>query len=82
MIPFIFIGSYKIGGLLLQNPSNLTIDKIKTILAAKEGLWASVKVLFENVWQYAIGAFALGTLAALVFGVLSYEVLAITRVRH
>ena len=79
MIPFILIGSYRLGGLLLNKPANLTIETIKTILAAKEGIWSAIRLIFENLWQYAVGAFILAGCAAIIFGIGSYLLLSFFR---
>jgi len=82
MIPFIFVGSYQLGGLLMSNPSTMSVEKIKTILAAEEGLWASIQLLFDDIWQYAIGAFSLATLTAVILGMISFLILSIFRKRR
>lgn len=79
MIPFIFIGSYRLGGYLLNNPASLNLEKIKAILAAEDGLWSSINVLFENVWQYAVGAFALAGIVAIILGMISFLLLKLFR---
>lgn len=79
MIPLIFIGSYQLGGYLLGQSTALSLEKIKTVLAAEEGLWASINLLFSDVWQYGVGALSLAILAALVFWILSCFLLMIFR---
>lgn len=81
MIPLIFIGSYWLGGQLLDNPVMLSLEKIQTILAGSDGVWASIHLLFADVWQYGVGAFGLGVIGAFIFGVVSYFLLLIFRGR-
>lgn len=79
MIPLIFIGSYRLGGQILGQSTALSLQKIKTVLTAQEGLWTSINLLFADVWQYVIGAFGLATLVGVVLGVMSYFLLAVFR---
>lgn len=64
MIPFIILGSLKIGALFVENPivlvdfSDTNFEEIKT-----------------NITQYLIGSFTLATISALVIGAISYIVL-------
>ena len=75
MIPLIFIGSYRLGGQILGQSTALSLEKIKSVLTAQEGLWTSINLLFADIWQYVIGAFGLAILAGIVLGVLSYFLL-------
>ena len=71
MIPILLYFSYKLGGLLLNNAAEQVLFSSKLSLT-------DVK---NNLVQYVVGSFALGAIAAVVLGVVSYIVLMLFRKR-
>ncbi|MCB0664163.1 MAG: DUF2062 domain-containing protein, partial [Saprospiraceae bacterium] len=71
MIPFILIGSYKMGGILIT-PS----EKLKDLSWDAE---LSLSDVWENILQYLVGSFLLGIVLSLVVGMVVYVLLSIFR---
>ena len=72
MIPVLLYSSYKLGGFLLNSGEE------QVLLNANLSL-ADVK---NNLIQYVVGSFALGALAAIVFGFIAYVLLSLFRKRR
>jgi glycosyltransferase involved in cell wall biosynthesis len=71
MIPLIIYGSYRVGGMLVKNPSN-------DLLFSQGLTFESVK---DNLFQYVSGAVLLSLLMGLLAGLLAYVYLSFTRMR-
>ena len=72
MIPVLVFGSYKLGGLFLDNPKNN--------LLFSEGL--TMEMVQENFVQYVVGAVALSIIMAVISGMISYGYFYIARSRR
>ncbi len=68
MIPFIIYGSYKIGGVMLNQQGTIPFDQS-----------INLSMVGENLLQYVVGSFGLGILLAAVSGPLVYLLLLIFR---
>ena len=63
LIPFIIYGSYQMGSLISGNGFDWNLSMINFNSSAE---------IFQSLWQYVLGSFALAGLAALVLGVIFY----------
>ena len=72
MIPVLVFGSYKLGGLFVDNPKNN--------LLFSEGL--TMEMVQENFLQYVVGAVALSIIMAVIAGMISYGYFYIARSRR
>ena len=64
LMPFILLGSYYIGSLVLGENHQINFDQVPTF-----------QTLNESLLQYIIGSVCLATISAIVFGLLAFYLL-------